>query len=433
MRPTRFIVCLLCLLALLPVQAAERKDAEALYQQGIQLIREQKFDDAITVLENAHQAGYEQPSLHYNRGVALYRLQRYGEAKAAFSKAGQGALVLYNLGLVNYRLNENDQAREYFERVQQLQPGSQLAEMADKALQRLDAKPAKVKTVKAWSLIADAMLGFDDNVTLENTELAADSNKEDLYLDLYLSGKYRLTGDKRNGLSLGAGLSAIHYRTEGDYDYTQYHLSLTQDNRFSGWRTRVMGKVARIDLGGEEYLQKGSARLQLSYDLSRAQRILGYYDLTHYDELDSRYAYLSGLRHKVKLESRWRLNKTRLRLGYDYEYNDRDDFSGGDDFISYSATRHTLLGEVGFPVAINLKGKLRAEYRTSLYNDANIINGVEQSTREDDRYRLTAKLTYRINREWDFVTSYIYTDNDSNDPDKTYQRNQVLVGVQSLF
>ena len=188
MRPTRFIVCLLCLLALLPVQAAERKDAEALYQQGIQLIREQKFDDAITVLENAHQAGYEQPSLHYNRGVALYRLQRYGEAKAAFSKAGQGALVLYNLGLVNYRLNENDQAREYFERVQQLQPGSQLAEMADKALQRLDAKPAKVKTVKAWSLIADAMLGFDDNVTLENTELAADSNKEDLYLDLYLSG-----------------------------------------------------------------------------------------------------------------------------------------------------------------------------------------------------------------------------------------------------
>ena len=433
MQSNRLIMGMLCLLVLLPLQAAENTDAEALYQQGVQLIREQKFLDAIAVLDAAQGAGYDQPSLQYNRGVALYRLQRYREAKEAFSRAGQGALVLYNLGLVNYRLNEDDQAKDYFEQVKQRQPGSQLAEMADKALQRLDARPVKAKRAKAWSLIADAMLGLDDNVTLENTELAADSNKEDLYLDLYLSGKYRLTGDRRNGLSLGGGLSAIRYQTESDYDYSQYHLSLIQDNRLSDWRTRVTGKVARIFLGGEKYLQKGSARLQLFYDLSRTQQIMGYYDLTHYDDLDSRYAYLSGLRHKVKLESRWRWNKTRLRLGYDYEYNDRDDFSEGDDFISYSATRHTLSGEIGFPVAKNLKGLLRADYRTSTYNDANIINGVEQSTREDDRYRMRAKLTYRINREWDFVTSYIYTDNDSNDPDKTYQRNQVLVGVQSLF
>lgn len=436
-------VALLLLGAAAPLHAQPvqpDKGASTLYSDALTAMRGEDYSSAVQLFARARQAGLNSSALHYNNGVALYRLGRYQQAKDSFVKAeerGEGAaLVHYNLGLSCYRLQQGDEARRWFQLAASGSGNPRLAEMAEEMLARLDEEDGAVDVVaekSPWSLMAELKLGVDDNVTLENSELAQATTLDDSYRDLYASARYQLSGDTRSGYWGQLSAASLQYRQYDAYDYSQYDLGLFRDGAFGVLATRAGLRLSRSDLGGSGYLQKYTLRLQGDYPLSESQTLRARYDISRYDPLDSSYSYLAGLKGSLTLESIWRLEGRRFRLGYELENNSRDDYLSGNNFISYSATRHEVSAAVTQPAGADWHFTLGGDYRLSRYNDADIVAGITGVPREDRRWRWNLEAGYRLNRHLDLVAEYQYTNNDSNILSRSYQRNQYTLGVQGYF
>ena len=431
---------LLLLIVATPLHAKSTqsdKVASTLYSDALTSMRAKDYDSAVKLFAQAQQAGLNTSTLHYNSGVAHYKLGHYQQAKAEFIKAEEGsesvALVHYNLGLSCYRLNQIDEARDWFQRTATEATEQRLADLADEMLAKLDGDVDTVAKESPWSLIADLMAGVDDNVTLENSDLAQVTNLKDSYLDLYAAARYQFSGDRKEGYWGQLSASSLKYRQYGAYDYSQYDAGLFKDSAYTAFSTRIGARVSRSDIGGSKYLQKYALRFQGDYPLAASQLLRARYDISWHDPLDSRYSYLAGLKHGLALESLWRIEGRRFKVGYELESNNRDDYRLNNNFTSYSATRHELSASATLPVAENWQITLGGDYRKSNYNDANMVAGVTDVRREDVRWRFNLGAEYHLNRYLDLVAEYHYTSNDSNIATMTYRRNQYELGVQGYF
>ncbi len=98
--------------ASLSPQSTEASIPEAArrFDEGTVLIEAGRYTQAIAAFETAFAAGYENPALHYNLGVAHYRLDQLGEAVASFERARRLApddrMVLHNLSIVQARTRD---------------------------------------------------------------------------------------------------------------------------------------------------------------------------------------------------------------------------------------------------------------------------------------------------------------------------------------
>lgn len=424
---------------------AQPEQAAALYSDALIAMRGEDYSGAVKLFTKAEQAGLNSATLHYNRGVAHYKLGDYRQAKAEFLKAEAGsessALVHYNLGLSSYRLEQSSEARQWFAKVSTESSNQQLTDLADEMMARIDKKAARplrpetIETAKKspWNLNADLLLGYDDNVTLENGDLAQTTSLTDSYLDLYASARYQLTGDRARGFWGQLTASSLQYQQYGSYDYSQYDLGLFRDSRYGLLDTRAGVRISRSEIGGSNYLQKYTLRLQGDYPLSESQTLRVRYDISRYDPIDNSYNYLAGLKGNLNIESIWRSAGRKYTLGYELENNSRDDYYSGTNFISYSASRHELSATASLPAAENWQINLGGDYRKSRYNDADISAGVTTQRREDDRWRLNLGAEYRLNRHFDLMGDYHYTNNDSNVLSRRYQRNQYSLGIRGYF
>ena len=89
-----------------------------LFKQGNALARSGVYRTAITRYREAAAAGLDTPLLHYNMGVAYYKILEYADAEAQFTRAAQdeslAALALYNRGLAERARGAGAAAGESF-------------------------------------------------------------------------------------------------------------------------------------------------------------------------------------------------------------------------------------------------------------------------------------------------------------------------------
>ncbi len=85
-------------------------EAVRLFDEGTALIEAGRYTQAIAAFESALTAGFENPALHYNLGVAHYRLDQLGEAVASFERARRltpdDRMVLHNLSIAQARTRD---------------------------------------------------------------------------------------------------------------------------------------------------------------------------------------------------------------------------------------------------------------------------------------------------------------------------------------
>ncbi len=435
----KFAITFVSLLLIEPA-LANPKSIDELYQQGVSQLRGEQFRQALNSFDDAERAGLSSSSLYYNQGVALYRLKQYDKALATFSNAlkntKQSALVYYNLGLVNARLENDSAAIEAFSRAASLTTSETLAKNANEMISNLEKGSNKSKRSdkkQPFTFIVDGKVGHDNNVTLANAELAQASGLSDRYYDLYTAIKYQISGKRNNGYWAQAGASTVQYQEYDTYNYTLYSAGIFRDKQYGPTDARIGAKYERSYFGGNDYLDKLTARFQVRYAVSKQQKLRARYDFTRYKELDPQYSYLAGARSKLKLDSTWRIKKHRARIGYELELNNRDDATTANNFTSYSATRHKLYGDYVVRINKAWETKLGMSYRQSNYNDANIVANITSPVREDERLRLSATGKYHLNRHLSLVAEYHYSDNDSNVATKQYQRHQFLLGIQGYY
>ncbi len=417
---------------------AQQPDSTTFYKQGKESLRNNDFNKAVDSFRAAEQNGLQTSALYYNLGVALYKSGQYEDAKQSFltalNEAEDPGLIYYNLGLTSIRLQQEAEAKTWFEKTATISQDEQLTTLANTMIARISGEISNTQetTNKPWEIEADLRLVHDDNITLENTELAQSSNLSDIYYDFYGSVKYQINGDSKNGYWVRADISSTSYQDYSQYDYDQYDLNLFLDKRYQDVAIRAGVKYSRSQLDKVDYMEIYRGRIQGKLYHSDDQTLRLRYELNRYHELTPSYAYLAGTRNKLKLDNTWKRDKRRYRLGIELEYNDRNDYRLGNNFTSYSATREKIYASFSHRFGSHWKIRTNVDYRFSKYNDASIINGVTDATREDDRFQWKLGGDYEINHVITTI-EYKFSDNDSNIASKGYERNLITLGINGYF
>lgn len=151
---------------------SEKPDAAALLAQGVKLLEERDYEEALRALEFAAAAGAAAPQVHYYTGLCLANLAEYeraiteletalanGVLEPAAVRRAHGAL-----GFLYGQAGEAAEGMHYFERLLALDPGSPLPYEGIGYLATGQKDYARAKQV-----LTDGLQRFPDNPNLRNS------------------------------------------------------------------------------------------------------------------------------------------------------------------------------------------------------------------------------------------------------------------------
>jgi hypothetical protein len=283
-----------------------------------------------------------------------------------------------------------------------------------------------------WEGIVSAAIGYDDNLTLEDDTSAVASGLDDNYLEVLGSASRYLSGVRNDGLRINGTVFARQYSSEGDFDFTQLGLGVGYDKTFADWKGRFDAGYDYMTYGGETYQRVTKLRAEGRRRLTKKTELRLRYE-GQYIDAGENYSYLNGTRQTIRAETKIKQGKTRYRLSYAYETNDREDTRTATTFSSDSPNRHIIRARARVPFSSNWKGEIEARYRKSKYRDPDVLSDGSTITREDDRFRARVGLEYEFADNTKVFGRYDYYDNDSNFESKVYTRNLYSIGVKHTF
>jgi hypothetical protein len=408
------LLAVLALLAQAP-QAAASPDAD--WQSGRAAFAAGDFAAALEFFTHARDLGITGPAVHYNIGVSQYELGDYKAARQTFEYIASQfpkmrGLAEYNVGLAERRLGNPVAAQRRFVDAWHHSDDPKVRALA--ASQLTDLKREQPSDLHAMISIN---AGHDDNVALRDSlGLPAGVSSESPLADVFATLNAPLPGGY--GLALDGSLYAIYYPDASDYDQAELRAGLAHLADVHRWRFRSGLYLAAGTLGGSSFNEELNADFRLTHfttdTVSLEIRL-------RYDEIRAAPMFegIEGRRSRLDLRYRWQRMPHYLLLRAGVEDNDRRD-------PGVSPSRQGV--QAGYYVRLNNAWELEtmAGFRRSDYDDIPV-------PRREDQTWLTLGGSYDLRQNWRFSVRYQYSDNDSSDPEFSYDRNQVTVGMQYLF
>jgi hypothetical protein len=137
------------------------------------------------------------------------------------------------------------------------------------------------------------------------------------------------------------------------------------------------------------------------------------------DEVDPDFAGIAGSRQSIDMRYRREFASHTFMLRYGIETNDRLD-------PGVSPSRNRIHADYRFQPASGWGIEAGIAFRTSDYGDL-------ETPRTEDLTTITAALTRTVAKAWFFALQYQYSENDSNDPEFSYERNVITLGALRTF
>ena len=408
--------------------------AETNYARGLNAF---KLGDYESALKNFSSALQEKPNslkIHYNMGSSHYKLKQYHEAEKHFLTASQEpkleALSHYNLGLIYARQKRLEKSKQHFLLAQDA-GNAQIKSLAKKQINKMTPKQREKKLLSGkLSGYLNIKYNYDDNITNANEDLPVETLESDGYTSIIGNISYKHMIDKAISNTFKVGGYLSRYNEFDNYDQTQINLGFYHARSLHNMKSRIGVHGYRSKKDGTDHQQRIKYQLRGDFPYIKQHTLRTQYDYTRFSELDPAYLAQSGSRHKLKLENRSTLSdRFKIRLGYEFETNDRNDFRTSTSFISYSPDRHNFYAKLRFKPSASWKIRMNFEYRTSIY-EGNVVNSLKLKDREDNRFRSTFAIAYKLNKHTAVETSYRYTDNDSNFASNIYTSNRVNLSLK---
>ena len=412
---------------------ADTHEMEA-FDRGVEAFRAGDYHVALQSFLDARRAGLASPGLTYNIGVAYYRLQSYAEAEREFLALARepewAALAHYNLGLTTQRTGREQQAMEHFERALRATADPKLQALASAAFERLGGAPPPPRTAILVSLAG----GYDSNATIaSDAGTLAISDKSDLFVEAFAVGTHHLAGSNARGWHIDGALVQRKYSELDQFDQTASRVGLSYKTDSGRSQTGVGGYFDLTYVDGKRLEQAAVADMQARRRLEAGGDVLLRYRLGRI-EGGGGYEYLDGWRHRITVDAGSARRPVLLRVGYEFEHNDREDLRQGNEFSSYSPTQHMLFASVTWPGVGGWRTDARGEYQMSRYNDPDRLDGgTREVTREDTSYGVYARAVRRWTGAWSLFIDYSYYRNNSNLDAYDYHRYQFMTGTEALF
>ncbi len=271
---------LLCLAASLlpwPTQAATQTVTEArstqqskeLFEQGQRAFRRGELALAIDLYVQADNAGFSDPILFYNLGVAYYRLGQYDQARAAFVTAGAtpelAPVAFYNLGLVAHKNGADREAYVWFDQAHRHPNASvRMQDLAQRAMAATDVP--RTREIPLVFTQPERVRLTDHLLISLNTGFATDSNiyrsPSNPYVDLSQPGAPTVEPEVQSGTYIPVqAATALRWGTHEDSHFElkyALHGRIYSDSQFSNANVlehelSVGGQVSRPTRRGGVY------------------------------------------------------------------------------------------------------------------------------------------------------------------------------------
>lgn len=402
------------------------------YERGNEAFHAGHYQDALSAYLEAQAGGLRKNTLIYNIGVTQYKLRHYKKARRAFEDllddAQMAPLAYYNLGLVALKLENKREARRWFRRTIAQSDNPKLRAAAEAMVARLDGRRKSGKP-SPWSGFVTVGGGYDSNVTLRSdSETLVASDQNDYFLELFAYGSGRVAGNRNRGANLEGSFYYLNYEELNTYNTTSLRLGGSLDQRLDKWRLNSGLHYIYTLLDKDGYTQSAAFSLRGKRRLMRDQQLRLRYELSYIDDLDKRFGFLEGWRHKANATSVWNLDNKRLTIAYQLELNDRKDLDSP-RFISYSPSRHTLRLRGHIKFTPRYDASLDMRYRYSRYNDPTELADGTHKTRKENRYRATLDFSRYLKKGRTLTAEYRYTSNASNFRRYDYHRHEVMLNV----
>lgn len=354
------------------------------------------------------------PAIHFNIGVASYRLGRYAVAESAFREVARtpamAGLAYYNLGLVASRQGDTKAAVRWFSMVEQATEDERLRDLAATQLAEL-APPLPDRN---WLGYAAVAAGYDDNVALvSNSEVLGISGTEDSFAEAQLAISAPLSEPWR----LDAGLSYIDYQDLDSFD----QLGVNGGGRYrwelGNWLHDAGLQLTYSTLDGEGFETRRTLLLQTTTHVLGDARLRLRYRFNDIDGLGE-FDGLSGSRHEAGARIIWTRPTWDFGAEYQMDVGDYDD-------SSLSATRHRLGLELQRSLAAGWTLMLEGSLRHSDYDLAS--NGSE------DRTELALSIGKALGDRWRIVVRHAYTDNSADVAAFDYRGNRISASFEAVM
>jgi hypothetical protein len=422
-----FAALLLILLPAFTTLPAIADAGNEAFDQGISEFRKGNYDRALVLFQTARRHGIDTPALHYNLGVVWYRLGRYGDARAEFLQIlddpDLGPTAHYNLGMVALRGGNTETARGYFLTARDRATTPGLRRLAERALETVGHRAG----VRRWRVLASLAGGYDDNVTLApQADLVGVSDVDDWFVELLAAARYQLAGTTAGGWRMEGGVYLRQHSEVDRFNQVALRLGVTRSFIAGKWQAAVGGLTDMIRLGGDPFANiltlslQGERQLDKSWDLHLRYRAS---EIDADDDFDQ----LTGWRHHMRSEGRWRRDYGSLHVGHELEWNDRNDLRSGDQFLSLSPLRNGVYVEAIVTKIARWELSARGHYRHSRYRDPH-VTASETRTREDERLEFILRAARTIKPGGRFFAAATHTDNDSNLVAYDYKRTEFMAG-----
>ena len=416
-RITALAALLLCHAFAPPAVADVAED----WASGQQAFAAGDFESALLFFEIARDGGQEGVAVHYNIAVCQFKLSRFDDARNTFRYIADNyprmeGLAEYNLGLVERRLGNTRSAQEHFIRAWELSPDDD--KIRALAIAMLDDVVPPEEEPRRWFGSFGLRAGHDDNVALRDSlGLPAGVTAESPMADLFVSLRGAPAGF--GGFMLDASAYAVAYTDADDFDQSEFRLGGLYVWRPGDWRLEGSAHYVYGTLGGSGFEREIALGARAVRYLGEQSALDVQYRYDDIDEDDPLFAGIAGTRQRIDLRYRWyRGNHTViLRLGA--ENNDRLD-------AGVSPSRSRVQADYRYQPDDGWGFEAGIGFRASDYDDLQI-------PRSEDLTSVSAALTRTVAEVWLFALQYQYSENDSSDPEFSYERNLITLGVLRTF
>ncbi len=469
--------------------AVMAESGEHYLKEGVVAFKEGRYQDAVAYFKRARDNGIATSNVSYNLGSSYYKMNEYRQARTAFIEAAKNTkfqkFSWYNLGLIERKLGNNDEAVKWFRKaltakgnpkidalanqmIQVLSPseattnssprdskdsreittpankpssslktsGDKFAALntslgyeeyvADLALDRTHIKRPKRKKSRKIRGGVQVALGNDDNVIDANNNTGSGLSSTYLesfgYVDIPLGENFTLSGDIYNQ----------RFPDVSSQDFRLFKLGIHYTHKVGSLRIAPAIIYGQSQFGSLDFQDIMDYRVTVTKRLGKGKKFLFRFRYSDIEDAQGSFTQYEGDRQQYRFEYKTRIALGKLRFRYQIETNDRANTVNRD----YSPTRNDFRIRLKQKIFAGLTLSTEVQYRISSYdpisNTAAIL-AERGRERDDDRIRLKLDLSKKVAKDWRLGLRWIYTDNEStgvstaSDSSDSYNKSDIQI------
>lgn len=393
---------------------ASDENFRQLFKNGEEAFKQKHYSDAKKYFLKALNYNIRKDLLYFNLGSTSYRLNDLQQAIAFFKKIPKNShwfsLSQYNIALCYIKTNQKDLASKHLN----LSYRNAHSQKQKSTIRQLGKKYHLDLNVRQWKIASNISYGNHQNIGIFSDPNNTGQRESDNFFHYF----FHISTMGNRWKSIWQ-YQTYNYNNENEFDFSSINMNL-RNSKFP-----VGFEIDQSWLDSNPYLTTSSIFLKTSPKI--IWRTLLHASYQHFGTNNINYRHLEGNRFFLDLT----FPAKRRSVFYRISYDNRKDYSNGNEFKSYSPISQRLgiktrYRKSDFTLTLNLA------YTWSYYYEEN-LNLASTENRSDHHLQFTTSASKRLSKSIYWMVNYALYKHISNFAEYDYQSSLVNTALQIRF